>query len=131
VSSKAEHEDDMENPFDNGDDADDLPPFVKARQFAREVFGLDGEEVETETGEGHCPTTPIFLGHGRADEKVTIELRDHVAKTFIAAGYQVTWKEYPDLGHWYKSPDEIDDVKEFIQAKMGWSLSSSAIPNVA
>lgn len=128
VSSKAEHGEDLKNPFDNGGVEDNLPPFVKARQFAREVLELD-EEVETEPAEENCASTPIFLGHGRADEKVAIELGDHVAKTFTAAGYEVTWKEYPDLGHWYKSPDEIDHVTEFIQTKMGWPLSSSAVPN--
>jgi predicted esterase len=128
VPSKAEHEEDLENPFNNGGE-DDLPPFVKARQFAREVLELDEEGVETEPAEENCALTPIFLGHGRADEKVAIELGDHVAKTFIAAGYEVTWKEYPNLGHWYKSPDEIDDITEFIQTKMGWPLSYSAVPD--
>jgi len=125
VSSKVEHEEDLDNPFDNGDDEDELPPFVKARQFACEVLEIDEEKVETEPAKEKCAPTPIFLGHGRADEKVAIELGDHVAKTFTTAGYEVTWKEYPDLGHWYKSPDEIDDVTEFIQTKMGWPLSSA------
>jgi hypothetical protein len=35
----------------------------------------------------------------------------------------VTWKEYPDLAHWYKSPGEIDDVIDFIQKKIGWNLA--------
>lgn len=124
VSLKSEHGEDLENSFDNSGDEDDLPPSVKARHFAREVLELDEEEM----AERNCAPTPIFLGHGRADEKVAIELGDDVAKTFTAAGYDVTWKEYPDLGHWYKSPDEIDDVTEFIQTKMGWLLSSSAVP---
>lgn len=128
MPSKAEDEEDLENPFDNGGDEDDLPPFIEARHFAREVLGLDEEEVETEPAEENCASTPIFLGHGRLDEKIAIEFGDHVAETFAAAGYEVTWKEYPDLGHWYKIPDEIDDVTEFIKAKMGWPLSF-AVPN--
>jgi predicted esterase len=128
VSSKAEHKEGFEDYFDNGDDEDYLPPSVMARRFAREVLELD-EEVEIELAEENTASTPIFLGHGKADEKVAIELGQHVAGTFTAAGYEVTWKEYPDLGHWFKSPDEIDHVAEFIQTKMGWILSSSAVPN--
>lgn len=123
LSSNREHGDDAEDPFYNGDEEDDLPPSVKARQFAREVLELDEEEGI----EGNGASTPIFFGHGRVDEKVAIELGEHVAETFTTAEYDVTWKEYPDLGHWYKSPEEIDDVMEFIKTKMGWPLISSAL----
>jgi hypothetical protein len=74
VSSKAEHEEEVENPFDDAGDVDDMPPFVTAKRFSCEVLELDGEEVETEPAGANCAPTPIFLGHGRADEKVAIGL---------------------------------------------------------
>ena len=43
-----------------------------------------------------------------------------------ALGYEVVWKLYPGLGHWYKIPDEIDDIVEFIRGSVGWDSSPVA-----
>lgn len=52
----------------------------------------------------HCVDDPLVLvGNGRG-------LRD----TFQGFGVQVTWKEYPDGGHWFNSPDGVDDAVEFL-----------------
>jgi hypothetical protein len=29
----------------------------------------------------------------------------------------VTWKIYESFGHWYKVPDEIDDILNFLREK--------------
>jgi hypothetical protein len=34
----------------------------------------------------------------------------------------VMWRKYPDQGHWYKMPEEIDDIIEFLSIKAGWKL---------
>lgn len=31
----------------------------------------------------------------------------------------VTWRAYSGFGHWYKVPDEIDDVVSFLKDKLG------------
>ena len=31
----------------------------------------------------------------------------------------VTWKTYDGFGHWYKVPDQIDDMVDFLQKKVG------------
>ena len=70
-----------------------------------------------ETAEPLCLRTPVFLGHGRNDEKVKMELGLQAAGILRDVGMQVTWKEY-DEGHWYKVPEEIDDIVEFLHKRM-------------
>ena len=60
------------------------------------------------------PRTPIFLGHGRNDEKVSVDLGGQARSVLQALGCNVTWKDY-DEGHWYKVPEEIDDIVDFLQ----------------
>ncbi|KAI9824192.1 MAG: hypothetical protein M1819_000904 [Sarea resinae] len=60
--------------------------------------------------------TPIFLGHGAMDEKVSVRLGEEARDTLEKLGCDVQWKAYEDLGHWYKVPDEIDDIVEFLKA---------------
>lgn len=59
------------------------------------------------------PSTPVFLGHGRNDEKVSIRLGVQARQVLEALGSQVSWKDY-DEGHWYKVPEEIDDIVGFL-----------------
>lgn len=60
--------------------------------------------------------TPIYLGHGCEDPKVSVHLGEKMAR-LLADKMQmnVTWKAYEGLGHWYRVPDEIDDVVQFLQ----------------
>jgi uncharacterized protein YggL (DUF469 family) len=67
----------------------------------------------------------VFLGHGDADEKKPYALGHAAAETLQALGFDVTWRLYQNLGHWYKVPDEIDDIVNFIQNSVGWSVASS------
>jgi len=73
-----------------------------------------------------CLSTPIFLGHGKLDEKVNVKLGEEAASVFSSMGMQVSWKSYPDLGHWYKVPEEIDDIVQFIHEKVEWDTSNVA-----
>ncbi|KAH6717566.1 Phospholipase/Carboxylesterase family protein [Leptodontidium sp. MPI-SDFR-AT-0119] len=76
----------------------------------RRVLALDGvpdtDEVIRNTPMllGHCVDDPLVLvGNGR-------DLRD----TLRGFGAQVTWKEYPEGGHWFNSPAGMDDAVEFL-----------------
>ncbi|CRG91735.1 hypothetical protein PISL3812_08787 [Talaromyces islandicus] len=64
----------------------------------------------------HSLQTPIFLGHGALDPKVSVHLGEKMTR-LLANHMQmdVTWKAYEDLGHWYRVPDEIDDIIRFLQ----------------
>lgn len=59
-------------------------------------------------------STPVFIGHGDADEKVGIQLGIDLCRTLKLLDMDVSWKEYKDLGHWYEIPREIDDIVDFI-----------------
>lgn len=110
--------DDDENPFAVSDDEDERPsdPAVRALAFERDL--LDIEPLVGAT----AVSTPIFLGHGDADEKKPHVLSEGAARTMRAAGYNVDWKLYPGLGHWYKIPEEIDDIVAFISEKVAWEM---------
>jgi predicted esterase len=76
----------------------------------RNVLGLenvpDNDEVLRNTPMllEHCVDDPVVLiGNGRV-------LRDSLR----GFGAQVSWKEYPDGGHWFNSPAGIDDVVDFL-----------------
>lgn len=58
--------------------------------------------------------TPVFLGHGISDEKVKVSKGRRAAHILRSmAMKEVNWKEY-DEGHWYKVPDELDDIVQFL-----------------
>jgi len=88
-------------------------PAIQALSFVRELLELsdgDGESAVTR----NALATPVFLGHGAMDEKVPCRLGEQAASGLTLLGLRVTWKSYPDLGHWYQVPEEIDDIFEFL-----------------
>ncbi|KAI1428453.1 acyl-protein thioesterase [Xylaria sp. FL1777] len=93
-------------------------PALRAFHFERDLLCLDA--LPDATLDQTAALTPIFLGHGDADEKKPYELGEAAARTMRAAGYSVEWKLYGGLGHWYKIPDEIDDIAKFICEDVGW-----------
>ncbi|KAI1091599.1 alpha/beta-hydrolase [Rostrohypoxylon terebratum] len=114
---------DEDNPFaaDDKDQASPIDPAVKALIFERDLLCLS--PVAGPKRENTAQSTPVFLGHGDLDEKKPHEFGEGAAQTLQVAGYEVVWKLYHGLGHWYKIPDEIDDIVEFIQTKVGWDIS--------
>ncbi|KAH7305779.1 Alpha/Beta hydrolase protein [Stachybotrys elegans] len=62
--------------------------------------------------------TPVFLGHGIDDAYVDVELGRQARDALTSIGLEVEWKEYEGAeqeGHWFKEPEEIDDIFQFIQ----------------
>lgn len=57
---------------------------------------------------------PCFLGHGTADKKVSVNLGEETRDVLARLGVRVTWKSYEGFGHWWKEPDEIDHLVEFL-----------------
>lgn len=117
-SDDASLSDEDDNPFAISDDEDNsADASIQVHSYAKDLLRMD---VETQSSLGS--STPVFIGHGEADEKVKPALGEGACRILRSAGYDVTWKGYAGLGHWYKVPDEIDDILEFIREKVGWSL---------
>jgi predicted esterase len=84
---------------------------VQALLLQRDILSIPCDDVD----KIKVPLSiPVFIGHGKADEKVKISLGEDIVRTFQSLGMSVTWKQYPDHGHWYKIPEEIDDIIQFI-----------------
>ncbi|OQD65018.1 hypothetical protein PENPOL_c006G05750 [Penicillium polonicum] len=67
----------------------------------------------------HHLQTPIFIGHGSEDPKVSVELGRKMSHVLSAGfGMDVTWKAYEGLGHWYRVEDEIEDILRFLQDRV-------------
>lgn len=69
------------------------------------------EKLQSEQS-GQNLKTPYFMGHGSMDPVVPFELGKTSMQTLKAAGYPVSWHEYP-LQHGV-SMDELEDIKRFI-----------------
>ncbi|PKY04389.1 putative phospholipase/carboxylesterase [Aspergillus campestris IBT 28561] len=131
---EGENEDD--DPFSRNDEEDeDIPAPIQALNHVRDILDLPSLRHEGESGfegvvqkgdsESCGPPkphlqTPVFLGHGFADPKVSVDLGERMASVLSHGfGMDVTWKAYENFGHWYKMPDEIDDVVDFLKEKAG------------
>lgn len=123
--NKEETSDNEDNPFATSDEENSQPedPALRAANFERDLLCIDTPQAAAARQNETASATPIFLGHGDADEKKPYELGEAAARTMRAAGYNVEWKLYPGLGHWYRTPDEIDDIVEFIRNRVGWKLA--------
>lgn len=123
LESVVQDEVDSDNPFSNPSEQQDTTmdtSSVRAQALERDL--LDLEPLDCPSQEKTACQTPVFLGHGKADDKVPFALGDGAAQFLRSAGYQVEWKCYENQGHWYKIPDEIDDICNFIVMKVGWEL---------
>jgi predicted esterase len=85
--------------------------------FIRDLLSIDALDAEAEASE-KLLSTPVFFGHGVKDEVVPCHLGEEAARTLQSLGVDVTLKRYPDLGHWYQVPEEIDDIMEFLSKKL-------------
>ncbi|KAI1397196.1 acyl-protein thioesterase [Hypoxylon fuscum] len=125
---RSEEDDDAEDSSNSNDDnpfasADgqgqgERDPIVTANHYYRDLLGLD--DLEYPSKNNSSLSTPIFLGHGEVDEKVRVTLGEAAHRTLDLVGYNVSWKAYQGQGHWYKIPDEIDDIVKFVENQVGW-----------
>ena len=59
--------------------------------------------------------TPVLLEHCVDDPLVLVGNGRNLRDTLRRFGAQVTWKEYPNGGHWFNSPAGMDDAVEFLK----------------
>lgn len=61
--------------------------------------------------------TPIFMGHGSADELVKYEWGRQTAQALRDLGHSVDFRAYPGLAH-SADMDEINDLEEWFQERL-------------
>ncbi|KAL2756651.1 hypothetical protein ACRALDRAFT_1062362 [Sodiomyces alcalophilus JCM 7366] len=86
-------------------------PFV-GRDLAgmRRVLGLEGTPDHGDV----IRNTPVLLEHCVDDPLVLVQSGYGMRDTLRGFGAQVEWKEYPEGGHWFHSPDGMDDAVDFL-----------------
>ncbi|KFY32816.1 hypothetical protein V495_08705 [Pseudogymnoascus sp. VKM F-4514 (FW-929)] len=103
-----------ENPFAADEtERGAMEPPLMAVSLMRDILSVDAVALIKEKT---SLTTPVLLCHGEDDEKVKCRLGKEAAQSLSSLGMDVTWKCYSGLGHWYKIPDEMDDIFEFLEA---------------
>ena len=70
----------------------------------------------------HILATPVFLGHGALDQKVSLRHGQLARAVLRQLSIDVEWREYAEEGHWY-CQDEIDDIVKFLENKVGIKLN--------
>lgn len=68
--------------------------------------------------------TPVMLQHCIDDPLIIIQNGRNLRDTLMESGAQVDWREYPTGGHWFNSPQGIDDAVEFLGKHFGGDISS-------
>lgn len=75
--------------------------------------GGGGSGADSNTSEV-LQNTPMMLQHCIDDPLVLVESGRQLRATLGRFGASVLWKEYPQGGHWFKSPDGIEDLAQFL-----------------
>lgn len=82
----------------------------------RRILGL--EEAPTADDDSVIRHTPVLLEHCSDDVTVPVGHGRTLRETLRGFGADVTWREYPDGGHWFRSPTGIDDAIAFINERV-------------
>ncbi|KAK8238211.1 Alpha/Beta hydrolase protein [Phyllosticta capitalensis] len=91
---------------------------TKAADKAREITRLP---PLPSLGPAESPAfarTPIFIGHGRHDDLVSMRLGEQARDVLLTLGCDVRWEDY-DEGHWWREPEQMDHLVEFLRDVVG------------
>lgn len=115
-------EDDFD-PFDRdatGNESDDREasgPVTVAVNWLRDE--LQVSKVKSSEDLPAFIETPILLGHGVQDERVSVLLGRRASQCLTAMNARVRWHEFEGLGHWY-SEDMLRAFVNFIRKEIRW-----------
>ncbi|RMZ74541.1 Acyl- thioesterase [Pyrenophora seminiperda CCB06] len=87
--------------------------FEKAVDWLREELGISQDDDGVNEQSSSLQSIPVFMGHGRDDEKVPCCIGKLAAEFLCGINVSVTWQDYAGLGHWY-SADMLRDVVDFL-----------------
>lgn len=113
-----------DKPFGSADAEKVAGPVVKALNHVRDLLSIT--DAKPPSRRDSAIETPVFFGHGDADEKIRPSLGGEAYQTMKAVGFQADWKSYEDQAHWYKVPGEVDDIVEFVRTRVGWPLRNES-----
>ncbi|TGZ76837.1 alpha/beta-hydrolase, partial [Ascodesmis nigricans] len=74
----------------------------------------EDEKKQLDAAIDNVLATPVFLGHGTADRTLRYQIGRSVYTLFRVLGVKVEWRRYEGLGHWWRAPEEVDDMVEFM-----------------
>ncbi|KAI0851873.1 alpha/beta-hydrolase [Daldinia vernicosa] len=80
---------------------------------------LDSSGIPDIISRGTSLSTPVFLGHGAEDKRIKLSNGEAAQRILKSVGFDVSWEVYQGQGHWYKIPDGIDDIVDFLRGKCG------------
>lgn len=105
---------------------------IKTREYLRGYLELDdceegvGEVVGRGDNHDNVIDIPIFLGHGKVDEKVKLEWASQMADVLLELGLNVQRKAYDGLAHWWNE-EEIAEVARFVNKVWGGDAGSPEV----
>ncbi|KAE9364648.1 alpha/beta-hydrolase [Stipitochalara longipes BDJ] len=87
---------------------------------SKDVEFSDLARLLTSLSESTTPAikTPIFLAHSKDDEIVPFKLGNELRQIMKRLGFDVTWKQYEDGGHWIHPEHGLDDMLAFLERVM-------------
>lgn len=107
-------EKDQEDMFERDDEASgDGSRFERAVNWLREELGMASVENGLHGKDSALQSTPVFMGHGKDDEKVPCHIGGSAADFLSGMEVNVKWQKYAGLGNWH-SADMLRDVVAFL-----------------
>jgi predicted esterase len=105
---------DQEDVFERDDEESGSgSKFEKAVEWLREELGISQDDGGIDEQSSPLQSTPVFMGHGRDDEKVPCHIGKLAADFLTGIDVSVIWQDYAGLGHWY-SADMLRDIVGFV-----------------
>ena len=78
-------------------------PAARVVKYAQDLVS---SERETRNASHSVTATPVFLGHGAADEKINQSLGKEACRVMESTGFPVEWRSYSEQYRWYKIPEK-------------------------
>ncbi|KAK4237905.1 alpha/beta-hydrolase [Achaetomium macrosporum] len=103
-----------------GEDGTEQDPTVTAIRWLRDELELFGEDVHGRRMGSVFQQTPVFLGHGVEDDRVSAILGRNAAACLETLGVRTFhFNEYEGLAHWY-SGEMLRDIVKFLKMSTRW-----------
>lgn len=86
----------------------------KKRMAAIRAISSSSQAIPFVSGEQSCLRTPVFLGHCKDDQVVSVSDGKLLGECLRKLGMLVKQVYYEDGGHWLNEPNGVDDILGFL-----------------